>query len=441
MKVLHIGNIANNAYNNAKFLRRKGIEAEALTYDYSHVMSQPEWEDATFEGEVDEYYPDWTCVDLNGFQRPEWFHYVDFQNEHRNPFAWRRKYFRGQFWLEWKARQCKETVQMVARYAKWRWAYRRLVCHRRDPLRYRDLSWAWSTARYLRPFMKGYDLIQAYGLYEPKFALLGASNQPLVAFEHGTMRDFPFEDSSNGRWISLAYMKARKVIITNADSILSARKMGLNNVEFIPHPVDETKCRPQETPLTARLRNTHGCDHVLFCPSRQNWSLKGNDKLIRAFAEVVKSRKLNATLFLCQWGQEVDRSRELIKELGLGPRVVWLPPLNKTKLVDFYNAADVVLDQFTLGVFGTTTPEAMACGKPVVLHFNEEVHKWCFPEMPPVLSAFTEPEIAARVMDLLKNDVERAAIGKRARTWVEKHHGWELVAERHIRLYREILGQ
>ncbi len=62
VKILHIGNIANNAYNNAKFQRRVGIQADVLCYDYSHVMAQPEWEDAEFEEEVDEYYPDWTRV-------------------------------------------------------------------------------------------------------------------------------------------------------------------------------------------------------------------------------------------------------------------------------------------------------------------------------------------------------------------------------------------
>ena len=439
MRVLHIGNIANNAYNNAKFLRRKGIDADALTYDYSHVMSQPEWEDAVFDGEVDEYYPDWSTVDIHGFRRLGWFHQVDVDQENRNHWAGRAKHFYGQFWLEWQLLRAKETARDTVRCLNLRWDFHRLVRHRQDPPAYRDIASLAPYVRYLDPFMKGYDIIQAYGLYEPKFVLLAAPGTPLVAFEHGTMRDFPFEEGSNGRWISLAYKKARRVIITNADSIMAARRMGLENIEFIPHPIDETKFRPQATPLAAELRNAYGCEFVVFSPSRHNWLLKGNDKVLRAFAEVLQRRKLNAVLLLCRWGQEIDRSRKLIEELGIALRVAWLPPLNKMKLVEFYNASDVVLDQFMLGAFGTTTPEAMACGKPVVLYFNEEVHKWCFPEMPPVLSAFTEPEIAARVMDLLKNDVERAAIGKRARTWVEKHHGWELVAERHIRLYREIL--
>ncbi len=439
MRILHIGNIANNAYNNAKFLRRKGIEADVLCYDYRHVMAEPEWEEAEFETEVDEYHPDWSRVNLNGFRRPEWFRHITLNEQNRDHFKGRTRRFRGQFRLEWKLMRAKESVRAAGQYLKLWWSFHRLVRHRRDPLRYHDVSSAAPLVRYLSPFMKGYDIIQAYGLHEPRLALLGAPKTPLVAFEHGTMRDFPFEDNANGRWISLAYKKARKVIITNADSILAAKRMGLDNVEFIPHPIDETKFSPQLTPLTADLRNAQGCEFVLFCPARQNWALKGNDKVIRAVAEILKRGKLDAVLFLCAWGQEIDQSRQLIEELGIGSRVIWLPPLNKMNLVQFYNAADVVLDQFTLGAFGTTTPEAMACGKPVMLYFNDEVHKWCFPEMPPVVSTFTVQEISRRLVDLLNSPQERREMGRRARVWVEQYHGWELVANRHIRVYREIL--
>ena len=73
MKVLLVGNVANNSYNNAKLLRKKGICADVLCYNYTHVMSQPEWEDADFDGGVDQNFPDWGRVDLKGFERPGWF--------------------------------------------------------------------------------------------------------------------------------------------------------------------------------------------------------------------------------------------------------------------------------------------------------------------------------------------------------------------------------
>ena len=74
LRVLHIGNIANNAYNNAKIQRRNGIDAYVLSFDYYHIMACPEWEDADFRGEIaNAMFPDWWSVDLSGFKRPRWF--------------------------------------------------------------------------------------------------------------------------------------------------------------------------------------------------------------------------------------------------------------------------------------------------------------------------------------------------------------------------------
>lgn len=73
-RVLHIGNIANNAYLNAKFLNAAGYDCDVICYDYYHLMGCPEWEDADFEGEItDQFSPDWSAVDLRGFERPRWF--------------------------------------------------------------------------------------------------------------------------------------------------------------------------------------------------------------------------------------------------------------------------------------------------------------------------------------------------------------------------------
>lgn len=73
-RILHIGNIANNAYNNAKLLNEAGLDCDVICYDYYHIMGCPEWEDADFEGEItDQFKPDWTKLNLNGFERPRWF--------------------------------------------------------------------------------------------------------------------------------------------------------------------------------------------------------------------------------------------------------------------------------------------------------------------------------------------------------------------------------
>ena len=73
-RVLHVGNIANNAYNNAKLLNAAGLDCDVICYDYYHIMGCPEWEDADFSGDLrSDFYPAWERLDLKKFRRPRWF--------------------------------------------------------------------------------------------------------------------------------------------------------------------------------------------------------------------------------------------------------------------------------------------------------------------------------------------------------------------------------
>jgi glycosyltransferase involved in cell wall biosynthesis len=73
LRVLHIGNIANNAFHNAKMLRKCGVDVDVACPDYYHIMGCPEWEDADFNGEVDDFKPLWFQLNLHGYRRPSWF--------------------------------------------------------------------------------------------------------------------------------------------------------------------------------------------------------------------------------------------------------------------------------------------------------------------------------------------------------------------------------
>lgn len=73
-RILHIGNIANNAYNNAKLLNEAGLDCDVICYDYYHIMGCPEWEDAEFSGDYgDQFKPDWVAAGVRDFDRPRWF--------------------------------------------------------------------------------------------------------------------------------------------------------------------------------------------------------------------------------------------------------------------------------------------------------------------------------------------------------------------------------
>ena len=435
MRVLHLGNVANNGYINAKLQRRIGLEADAAC-DERHILCQPEWEDVDIPAPADHLEPLAPSAAEAGWRRPDWCIPV------YNPFARRR--FKGQYWLTYRRDLLLNLPRLRALHREFR-RDRALPEILGKELSFGDVV-AGYTATWMHSLLLGpltelfrrYDVVQAYATHA-NLTMVATPLRPYLAFEHGTMREIPFEDTPRGRLLSLAYRRAHKVIITNPDVIDAARRLQLDNYVFIPHPVDEEKYTPGDSELGARLR-AEGADFVVVSPARHDWHVKGNELLLGGFAELVRHDRPRAVLVLMEWGEEIDRSRRLIRELGIDENVRWSPPLSKIRLIDAFRGADVVADQFLIGSFGAAAPEAMACGRPVVLAFDEDVHRWCFPELPPIVGARTEADIYRRLRHLAEDSEERERIGRAGRSWMERHHSWRMVTDRQTALYEEMVG-
>jgi len=433
MRVLHVGNVANNAYLNAKLQRRAGIEADALCDEW-HLFSQPEWEDAPLEGSFDELERLTEAAARVGWQRPPWVFVQDVWSD--DPAGVGR--------LSERVRLAASIPRLVPLYRELRREYEPLRTVLDTDLRFVDLLRAtnWRkrldrTVTPLAPLFRRYDVVQANGPH-PILCLLAGTHGPWIAFEHGTLREIPFQDSWMGRLLSVAYRRAHKVVLTNSDTIAAARRLGLENTEFVPHPIDETKYAPGPSHLRERLDAEER--FLLLSPSSHNWHIKGNDVLLQAFAAFVREARSDALLVTTEWGLDLDRSRNLIAALGIGGHVRWVPPLPKWQLIDAYRAADVVLDQFLIGTFGAVAPEAMACGRPVIMAFDADVHRWCFSELPPILAARTPDEIVGALVRLAERPDEGERIGREGRRWIESHHSWRLVVNRYRAIYDEALA-
>jgi glycosyltransferase involved in cell wall biosynthesis len=468
-RILHLGNILNNGYLNAKFLRRRGWLADSVTVDYRHVQAQPEWEEVPIvDPKLPHFAPDWSRVDLAGYRRVPWFCDPTL-DEIVSVAAWMStaKQASDGAWepppapapARFRLRRPLERAAGVIAGAFSREAlgielieqFAAVYPDRADQLTVHDVAEFRPRALAHGPLFDIYPLVQAYSL-DPILPMLNNPQQPLICFEHGTMRDFPFEDSARGRLYALALKRAERVFITNADCNRSAERLGLTNYTFVPHPVDEQLYRPvPASPLGERLRREHRCDHIFLAPARHHWKhcppsfenswLKRNDILIRALGRLFAARPaLRALVVFFEWGSEVDLSKQLIAECGFADRVRWEPIASKPVMREYYNAADIVFDQFNdgIGTFGTVVPESLASGKPVVLNYKEALHHWCFPELPPALNAASEDAIIAHTTRLLDDEPCRLALGARGRDWFLRNHSSTLVADRMIDVYLAI---
>ncbi len=484
--ILHIGNILNNGYLHCKYLRKRGVLADCLNVDYKHCQGQPEWAEVYIKEPVDEFNPDWTKVDLKGFERPPWFYDVALKDilslvnrlnkdngntnlgENTNKKSNSNSIISSAHYkklyglrdrlqrivnsvLNNEAKSYKESGNEIGilcdRLIK---EYKKVYASRNPVLSKDDILQLLPRGLAYSPMLKRYKLIHAYSL-DPINVLLGNPDQPFICYEHGTMREFPFENSSRGRLYSLSLKKAEKVIITNADCNISAERLGLQNYVFIPHIIDDDLFKPGESSLKTKLKKETGCDFIFVAPSRHHWKncpvglenswFKRNDILIRGLGRLFRNHpKLNALVVFFEWGQEVSLSKALINECGFSDRVRWAPIQSKPAMKEYYCAADIIIDQFNAGIgtFGAVVPEAMACAKPVILNYKRDLHTWCYPELPPVIHAYDEESIEKQVVELLENEDYRLSIGEKGRQWFERYHSSDVVIKKMIDVYMSI---
>ena len=430
LRAIHLGNIANNGFLNAKLLRCRGWECEVVSHDYHHVMGCPEWEDADFDAEaVDQNRPDWSRVDLGEFRRPDWFLNGSFDhcaNELARRFgisapavAPRVRRVIRRLGRRWFRPQCPRPLQSCTGY----------LSDEQDRVGGLVLS-----AKAFAAALQRADMCVAYATsgWIPRFAGI-----PYVAFEHGTIRGIPFEDSFAGRMCADVYRSADHVLISNCDNDVAAQKLGLQSWSFIPHPVNEIDpCARRVEEIRSGMSERLRCDFLVLHPARQHWEPssrnpsweKGNDIFIRGFADFVRRTGARAGCVMVSWGQTLDASRSLLAELGVAERVAWIPIQPGLRLGEWMQAADVVADQFWLGAFGSLTPKAMRLARPVLLNLNEDRHHWCFPELPPVLNSRTPAEVSANLEWCWRDRAAMRQFGANSAAWYRRHHSNDVIA-------------
>ena len=99
--------------------------------------------------------------------------------------------------------------------------------------------------------------------------------------------------------------------------------------------------------------------------------------------------------------------------------------------------ADVMLDQFVIGSFGSAALEAMALGKPAVCYLTPSVVANLPPGAPFVNAG--QDDLVEVLAGLLGDGDRRHTIGCQSREYVEQHHDAQAVARRLAAVYEELM--
>jgi glycosyltransferase involved in cell wall biosynthesis len=224
-------------------------------------------------------------------------------------------------------------------------------------------------------------------------------------------------------------------------------------VTNLPLPMDGDLLATRNTagiePLLERLS---GCRLVFFHPTRQlhlatgdTRFLKGNDRLIRAYARFARKRSprgLRLVLVRKGRAQDIAASERLISELGIAEHCEWVPEMENKQLRAVMALPNVVIcDQFdeSMAAMGNIGREACSFGRILLTAFSEQNARAFAVPPPNLLPAKSEEEIGRaleHVLDL--TDARRAEIGAQARAWFTEHLDWRRVVPRYVDLLQDM---
>lgn len=500
LRVLHIGNVANNAYNNAKIQRRAGIDADVLCIDDYYIMASPEWEEVDFRGDVgDPSWPDWKRVDLGGYKRPKWFaqgpadpaiRYLMAKSSGASSAGFRRKWLDferslithrsfcnrvalwlirsrtrrnvGEFGLPANAILLQYFGAVLNKWARLSPVFRgrlRTLAERStaagniaqglagaplspqeavDP--YLSIIRAWRHP-YFAQLLAQYDVVQCYGTYTAIPHLAGHAN--FVAYEHGTLRAIPFIGNGEGQLCAASYKAARCVFVTNSDNLEAARRLGIESEKIIalPHAVDSER-------LLAAARKYHAVHRPVtrfFMASRQHWVdgdpgwAKANDRAVRALA-LVRASGRTCELHMIDWGKDANATKELARELGVDNLMSWKAPIPKASLWREFAQSDAVLDQFLTPSLGGVTFEAMLLGRRVISRIDPNQGREFFGECPPIYNCTSIEEIAEAMMRVIDDPTDLAGDGQRNQMWAAQYHSSGRIVALQVAAYQKACG-
>lgn len=166
------------------------------------------------------------------------------------------------------------------------------------------------------------------------------------------------------------------------------------------------------------------------------WQAKGNDKLVRGFAEARRRRPdVRFGLVMVEYGPEVNRTRALVSELGLERDVLWLPLTVRKELMIAMSLADVGCSELTNSwLSGGTIFEALAMGKPLLGRREDALYRGFAPELYPMMNASSDDEVAAHLVDYADRPRYWREVGSAGRAWYER-----FAVEESLRLIEDAL--
>lgn len=129
-------------------------------------------------------------------------------------------------------------------------------------------------------------------------------------------------------------------------------------------------------------------------PPGNEFEYKGNDRILRALAAFSRRQPaLRVHLFEKGDPEDLRLARQMVRELGLEPHVIWHKTMPLRDLLQLFAASDLVFDQVGSHWMGAIGCYALYMGRPVIANARLEVFGRLWGDEIPILDACTEETI------------------------------------------------
>lgn len=269
--------------------------------------------------------------------------------------------------------------------------------------------------------------------------MLGAKAPKLITTLHGTDVTLVGQDRS--------FIDITRFGIEQSDGVTAVseflRRMTLDEFE-VKKPI-ETIYNFIDLSVYGRNRSGHHLERSAFARPDQKVLLHvSNFRPVKRVVDVVRifervSREVPSVLLMVGEGPERASAQTLAKRLGLQDRVKFLG--RQDRIEELTALADVFLLPSELESFGLSALEAMACEVPVVgsdAGGMPEVVKHA--ETGFLLPVGDIEGMAARTIEILKDDEHRRALGQAARCRAASLFSTDRIVSQYERYYERVLG-
>ena len=223
------------------------------------------------------------------------------------------------------------------------------------------------------------DTLKTVFCFKPDIILCGHVNYSPFCIALSKAFKIPYFTITHG--IEVWSLKRSKLFgLKHSNKILSVSQFTKNkilnqlsgypekDISILHDTFDPERFKPKPKPV--HLMEKWGIkkdDKVLLTIARlsKTEKYKGYDKVIEVLGDVIEEVP-NVKYIIGGYGDDTERIKRVIRDSGLGDKIILTGFIPHEEVVDYYNLCDVFVMPSKGEGFGIVFLEALACGKPVI---------------------------------------------------------------------------